>query len=69
VAERLALRVRGRTAAQGQSGCDHADCVMPLCRIHHRNSDTGRPDLPRHLEPRWRQEIAHVVCHPGLINA
>ena len=56
-------------AARAQGGCDHADCVVPLCWVHHRAYDTGRLDLLRHLEPRWRTEIAHAVGHLGLIGA
>ena len=50
-------------------GCDHPDCIVPLCWRHHRAYDTGRLDLLRHLEPRWRTEIAHAVTHLGLISA
>ena len=50
-------------------GCDHPDCVVPMCWLHHRAYDTGRLDLLPHLEPRWRAEIAHAVAHLGLISA
>jgi hypothetical protein len=50
-------------------GCDHPDCVVPLCWMHHRAYDTGRLELLPHLEPRWRPEIAHAVVHLGLIGA
>jgi len=50
-------------------GCDDPACVVALCWLHHRAYDTGRLDLLRHLEPRWRHEIAHMVGHLGLISA
>ena len=49
-------------------GCDHPDCVVPLCWLHHRAYDTGRLELLPHLEPRWRAEVAHAVLHLGLIG-
>jgi hypothetical protein len=56
-------------APRSLGGCDHPDCVVPLCWTHHRAYDTGRLDLLAHLEPRWRAEIAHAVSHLGLIGA
>jgi hypothetical protein len=50
-------------------GCDEADCVVPLCREHHRAYDGGELDLLAHLEPFWREEIAHAVLHVGLLGA
>jgi hypothetical protein len=50
-------------------GCDEPDCVVPLCRTHHRAYDTGRLELLPFLEPRWRVEVAHAVLHLGLIGA
>jgi hypothetical protein len=50
-------------------GCDHPDCVVPLCWMHHRAYDTGRLELLPYIEPRWRHEIAHAVLHLGLIGA
>jgi len=49
-------------------GCEHPDCVVPLCRLCHRAYDTGRLDLLPHLEPRWRAELAHALGHLGLIG-
>jgi predicted restriction endonuclease len=49
-------------------GCDAADCVVPLCRTHHRAYDQGRLDLVAYLEPQWRAEVAHAVCHLGLMR-
>jgi hypothetical protein len=56
-------------APRGMGGCDHPDCVVPMCWAHHRAYDTGRLDLLPYLEPRWRTEIAHAVTHLGLISA
>ena len=50
-------------------GCDEADCVVPLCRVHHRAYDQGGLDLVAHLEPGWRREAAHAVGHLGLVGA
>ena len=56
-------------APRSQGGCDHPDCVVPLCWTHHRAYDTGRLELLPHLEPDWRAEVAHAVEHLGLIGA
>jgi hypothetical protein len=50
-------------------GCDHSDCVVPLCWMHHRAFDTGQLELLPYLEPQWRVEVAHAVLHLGLIGA
>jgi 5-methylcytosine-specific restriction endonuclease McrA len=50
-------------------GCDEADCVVALCRSHHRAYDQGGLDLVAYLEPRWRREVAHAVGHLGLAGA
>ena len=61
---------RPRTSRRARiGGCDHPDCVVPMCWAHHRAYDTGRLDLLPYLEPRWRAEIAHAVGHLGLISA
>jgi len=49
-------------------GCDHPDCVVPLCRVHHRLYDRGALDLLPHLEPQHRSELAHGLLHVGLIG-
>jgi hypothetical protein len=49
-------------------GCDDADCVVPLCRIHHRLYDRGEFDLLPYLEPRYRAEVVHGVLHLGLVS-
>jgi hypothetical protein len=48
-------------------GCDHTDCVVPLCRVHHRMYDRGELDLLPHLEPGLRAELAHGLGHVGLL--
>jgi hypothetical protein len=50
-------------------GCDHPDCVVALCRLHHRAYDRGQLDLVGYLEPRHRHEAAHAVMHVGLAGA
>ena len=49
-------------------GCDHPDCVIPACRVHHRLYDRGELDLLPHLEPRHRAELAHGLLHVGLLG-
>jgi hypothetical protein len=45
-------------------GCDHADCVIALCRRHHRDFDDGRLDLLPHLAGRgFEAELAHMQSH------
>ena len=49
-------------------GCDHPDCVVPLCRrLCHRSYDRGELDLLPHLEPRFRAELAHALRHLSLL--
>ena len=57
---------RPPTWRRALGGCDHPDCVVPLCWMRHRAYDTGRLELLPHLEPRWRTEIAHAVTHRAL---
>jgi hypothetical protein len=49
--------------------CDHFDCVVALCRTHHRAYERGDLGLGAHLEPGHRREAAHAVEHLGLIGA
>jgi hypothetical protein len=69
----VCLQTKGLTPAhlapRPLGGCDHPDCVVPLCWMHHRAFDTGRLELLPYLEPRWRAEVAHAVTHLGLIGA
>jgi hypothetical protein len=53
--------------ARSRGGCDHPDCVVPLCRACHRAYDRGELDLLRHLEPAYRAELAHAVSHLPLL--
>jgi hypothetical protein len=48
-------------------GCDQPDCVVPLCRLHHRLYELGRLDPLPHLEPRHRAGLAHGLRHLGLM--
>jgi hypothetical protein len=50
-------------------GCDHALCVVALCRTHHRAYDRGRLDLVAFLEPRYRARVTHAVAQLGLVGA
>jgi hypothetical protein len=69
----VCLQTKGLTPAHlappSLGGCDHPDCVIPLCWMHHRAYDTGKLELLPYLEPRWRAEVAHAVLHLGLIGA
>ena len=51
----VCLQTKGLTPAhlapRSLGGCDHPDCVVPLCWMHHRAYDTGRLELLPHLEP------------------
>ena len=66
-------QTRGLTPAhlapRSLGGCDHPDCVVPMCWTHLRAYDTGRLDLLGYLEPRRRAEVVHAVSHLGLIGA
>ncbi len=54
---------------RARGGCDHPDCVVPLCRFRcHRAFDDGRLDLLPYLEPRHRAELAHALQHLGVIE-
>jgi hypothetical protein len=48
-------------------GCEHPDCVVPLCRSCHRAYDRGALDVLPHLEPEYRLELAHPLCHVGRL--
>jgi hypothetical protein len=50
------------------AGCDHPDCVVPLCRVHHRRYDRCQLDLLPYLEARHRAELAHGLGHLGLLG-
>lgn len=49
---------------RSHGGCDSADCVIALCRHHHREFDGGRLDLLPHISGRgFRVELAHMQGH------
>lgn len=50
-------------------GDDHPLAVVPLCPAHHRAYDEGGLSLLEHLEPRWRDELAHAVRLVGMVAA
>jgi hypothetical protein len=43
-------------------GCDSPDCVVALCRTHHRLFDSGRLVLAPALERELRHALTHVGC-------
>lgn len=49
---------------QRYGGCEQADCVVPLCRAHHRIFDRARLVLaPFICEEALAAEIAHALTH------
>jgi hypothetical protein len=51
-------------AARAKGGCDHPDCVVPMCRACHSAFDTRRLDvLPALLAAKLVPEIQHAVGH------
>jgi hypothetical protein len=49
---------------RGFRGCDHEDCVIALCRAHHRAFDDGALDLLPHIAGRgFSRELAHMQGH------
>ena len=54
---------------RSMGGDDHPDAVVPLCFLHHRLYDDGKLSLLEHLEPYYRDELAHAVRLVGLIAA
>jgi hypothetical protein len=48
---------------------DEPVAVIPLCRLCHRAYDDGRLSVLEHLEPTYRDELAHAVHLVGLIAA
>jgi hypothetical protein len=54
---------------RSMGGCNHEDCVIPLCRECHQAYDTGNLDLLPVLERENRHaELGHAVGHVGLIS-
>lgn len=52
--------------SRAQGGCDSPECVIPLCRAHHRQFDEGDLDV---LPVLWKDEQAHAVAHVGIVTA
>ena len=53
--------------SRAQGGCDHPDCVVPLCRNCHRAFDNGAIDLEPILALReYRAEASHMASHNSL---
>ncbi|MFL5844502.1 MAG: HNH endonuclease [Solirubrobacteraceae bacterium] len=50
---------------QRLGGCTHPDCVLPLCRTHHRLYDRGELALKPYLGAGWRRERRHAREHAG----
>ncbi len=46
-------------------GCDSPDCVVALCRTHHRMFDTGGLALMPYLGPGVEGELRHALTHVG----
>jgi len=46
-------------------GCDSSDCVVPLCRTHHRMFDSCRLALAPFLAPALEGELRHALTHVG----
>lgn len=56
---------------RSRGGCDHPDCVVPLCRWCHDRYDCGALDLLPWLEVRRMHglpELAHGLEHVGLLH-
>jgi hypothetical protein len=53
---------------RGKGGCDHPDCVIPLCRTCHRLFDQGELDLLPRLAgtEAWAKEQAHPILAHGV---
>lgn len=52
--------------SRARGGCNDPECVIPLCREHHRQYDEGRLDVLPYLS---RAEQAHAANHLGLLSA
>lgn len=54
-------------ASRAQGGCDSPDCVLPLCRLCHRDFDDGCLDLEPVLAlPEFAVERSHMAGHMSL---
>ena len=50
--------IRPHLVPRSLGGCDHPDCAVPLCRVHHRLYDRGQLDLLSYLEPASAQSFS-----------
>jgi hypothetical protein len=50
---------------QRLGGCPHPDCVIALCRTHHRLFDSRRMALAPYLGQRFEPEREHALLHVG----
>jgi hypothetical protein len=50
---------------QRLSGCASPDCVVPLCRTHHRLFYTNRLILAPYLGPEVERQLRHALTHVG----
>jgi hypothetical protein len=52
-------------------GCDHADCVVALCRSHHRQYDHAQLNLLPYLVGTCERELRHAEGHlpPAVLFA
>lgn len=48
---------------QRLGGCRAPECVIPLCRTHHRLFDCGRLALGLYLAPNLDSELGHALTH------
>lgn len=52
---------------RGKGGCDSADCVIPLCREHHRAFDDHQLELlPYLVRKGYHAEMAHAIGAHGV---
>lgn len=53
---------------QRLGGCASADCVVALCRTHHRLFDSARLALAPYLGPDCDRELRHALAHVGIVE-
>jgi hypothetical protein len=66
----MACAVCGRTPSdpahlvpQRLGGCELPECVIALCRTHHRLFDSARLALTPYLGDEYARELAHALLH------
>jgi hypothetical protein len=52
--------------SRARGGCNDPECVIALCREHHRQYDEGWLDVLPLLS---KAEQAHAVSHVGMVSA